>query len=179
MCVTKPLSDAERRLVVELKDGGTIYSETYSPEDDAIDEYGLPIDKEPLIKELLLKENGYKNEDVQKSYISRKKEAGYVYISDHAFLRLKQRNGWGKSASLRMIRKVYDNGTPEDDVRGYVGQWLKQKKGSYGRTQDHFKIYGNYAYAFNGNTLLTVLKIPSRVSIISGLSGKDITEDEY
>ena len=169
MCVTKPLAEAERNLVIELKNGEKLCSETYTIDERVEGDFFT--DYEDIIKERLLEANGYTTKDVQTSYIARKKEKEYVYISDHAFERLKQRNGWNKKTALRMIKKVYDDGKTPGEISGYVGKWLDHKKYSYGRKNDHFKVYGDHAYVFNNNTLLTVLAIPTKRSIISALSG--------
>ena len=54
-----------------------------------------------------------------------------------------------------MTKKIYDNGTDPEDVRGEYRPWVKH------RAQTHpdclLKFYGQNLYVFQNNILITVL----------------------
>lgn len=41
-----------------------------------------------------------------------------VYISDHAYIRMKERAGIGKKAACRLSAKAYRDGVGKDEVSG-------------------------------------------------------------
>lgn len=179
MCITKPLAELERWLVITLNNGERLYSRVHK--DEASDEDPLTNVYE-LAKERVLQEYGYTDEDIADSYVFHKREENCIYISGHAFERLKQRNGWNKKTALRMVKKVYDNGTSQEEMAGYIRKWLDYKDAIHKEENSYFKIYGKYVYVFNSSVLLTVLKIPTKAGIISRISGiskKAIAEDDY
>ncbi len=179
MCITKPLAELERWLVIKLNNGERLYSRVLK--DEILDKDPLT-DIYELAKERVLQGYGYTNEDIADSYIFYKKEENCVYISGHAFERLRQRNGWNKKTALRMVKKIYDNGISPEETAGYIRKWLNYKEAIHTEENSYFKIYGKYAYVFSSSVLLTVLKIPTKASIISrilGISKKAIAEDDY
>lgn len=84
-----------------------------------------------------------------------------LVISEHGYTRLKQRNGWSRKASARMIGKVYQNGLRPDQVKGYLKSWINNKA-DYGKDGNEFVLFGEKLYIFNGNTMITVLPTPSK-----------------
>ena len=84
-----------------------------------------------------------------------------LVISKHAYLRMKERNGWSKKTSTRMIRKVYQEGLRPEQIKGYLKGWVNNKADS-SQEGNEFILFGEKLYVFNGNTMLTVLPIPSR-----------------
>lgn len=84
-----------------------------------------------------------------------------LVISEHGYARLKQRNGWSRKASARMIGKVYQNGLRPDQVKGYLKNWINNKA-DYGKAGNEFVLFGEKLYIFNGNTMITVLPTPSK-----------------
>ena len=43
-----------------------------------------------------------------------------IVISEHAYMRMKERNGWSRKAAARMIDKVYQKGLRPEQVKGYL-----------------------------------------------------------
>lgn len=165
MCKVSELKKSERRLVIHLKNGEKIYSDWY--EDDDTNRMPGAVNCTRMECEVyreLKKNNGLTDRDIKEFYISRKREGDTVYISDHAMERLKERNGWNKKTALRMIKKVYDNGTPAGDVKGYLVPWIKNKVQTSLRG-DTYILYGLNLYVFNKNTLVTVLNVPNRANV--------------
>ncbi|QFJ55271.1 hypothetical protein [Pseudobutyrivibrio xylanivorans] len=84
-----------------------------------------------------------------------------VVITKHAYSRLKERNGWNKKASDRMIPKVYVNGLRPEQIKGYLKNWVITKY-EYSNERDEYVLFGDKLYIFNNKTMLTVLPTPAR-----------------
>ncbi len=84
-----------------------------------------------------------------------------IYISDHAMKRIKERNGWGKKSSIRMIKKIYDEGLTPENVKGKYAAWVRNKVAT-ANAGDYFRLYGESLYVFNKETLVTVLPTPRK-----------------
>lgn len=84
-----------------------------------------------------------------------------IVISKHAYTRMKERNGWSKKTSTRMIQKIYSDGLRPNQVKGYLKGWVNGKA-DYTREDSELILFGEKLYIFNGNTMLTVLPVPSR-----------------
>lgn len=87
-----------------------------------------------------------------------------VGISEHAFTRMKERNGWSKKAAKRMVGRIYDTGLKPDQVKGYLKSWI-QGKAEYDVNGNEFRLYGEKLYIFKDRIMLTVLPTPSRTLI--------------
>ena len=84
-----------------------------------------------------------------------------IWITDHAYARMKQRNGWNRKTSDRMVSRVYDSGQRPEQIKGYLKAWVKAKVSEDVNGND-FVLYGQSMYVFRENALITVLHIPSR-----------------
>ncbi len=84
-----------------------------------------------------------------------------IVISEHAYMRLKERNGWSRKAATRMIGKVYQKGLRPEQVKGYLKCWINNKA-DYGTAGSEFVLFGEKLYIFSGNTMVTVIPTPSR-----------------
>lgn len=74
------------------------------------------------------------------------KNTDNLIITKHAYLRLKQRNGWNKRTSDRMLQRVYEYG-----VRGMVFQNSDHDSGDL----EEYIIYGDKLYIFKGYAMIT------------------------
>ncbi len=93
-------------------------------------------------------------------------EEDTIYISKHAFQRMKERQGWNKKAAIRMMKKVFDNGILSNNKTGYISLWIKQKVTFNENDDRNYIIYGDYIYIFIKHILLTVKHIPPKQTII-------------
>jgi len=89
----------------------------------------------------------------------------HIEITKHAYLRMKQRNGWNKKTANRMIPRVYGNGKRAEEIKGYLKTWVNRMI-QEDISEDEFVLYGKEMYIFRENTLITVLHIPTRSCII-------------
>jgi hypothetical protein len=92
-------------------------------------------------------------------------EPGEVVVSKHAYARMKERNGWSHRAAYRMALRVYREGLRPNQVKGYLKGWINTKY-DYRKEGDEYVLFGEKLYIFNGNTMLTVLPIPTRSDLI-------------
>ena len=88
-----------------------------------------------------------------------------LVISQHAYMRMKERNGWSKKASTRMLQKIYSEGVRSNQVKGYLKGWVNDKA-DYAMEGRELILFGEKLYVFNEKTMLTVLPVPSRAYLI-------------
>ena len=80
-------------------------------------------------------------------------------IFRHAAERLKERCGLNKKACERMAQKAFDEGVRHSQTKGRLNKWVT---GLYFRNENanNIRLYGDKAYIFCGETLVTVIQIP-------------------
>lgn len=117
--------------------------------------------KEREILDSLKEEYELDEDNIDLSFFTRcYKGDGTVYITSHAYERMKERNGWNEKTAERMAAKIYRSGADARTLKGKVGLWAMKKAE---RSGDHFKhiVYGDKLYIFHKTTMVTVLNIPS------------------
>lgn len=161
MCHVMDIKESEKKVVIRTKTGNCS-SEWFSDTDPVkcLNITDRTVKEDEEIRRLCEK-NSLNSEDVVSWFILRKKEEETVYISEHAMKRIRERVGLNKSAALRMVKKVYDNGKNADDVKGYLSGWLRNSQIKSERG-DKYLIYGEHLYVFDGNMLVTVINIPKK-----------------
>lgn len=80
-------------------------------------------------------------------------------LSNHAKSRLKQRCGFNKKAADRMSEKAFHDGIRHSETKGQLRKWttalcLKNPQAN------NIRLYGDKAYIFCDEVLVTVLQIP-------------------
>jgi len=158
MCKVKNIEECAKKLYVYTTNGETFCSVWFT-DDERKNTYGEDIftalEREHY--EHILKENAIKEEDVLRWSVNRDKaEEDCVFISRHAFDRMKERNGWNKKTAIRMIKKVYDFGVDPENVKGEYRAWIKHRESKY--PDSVLKMYGQNLYVFKNNILITVLQ---------------------
>ena len=84
-----------------------------------------------------------------------------IYITKHAYQRAKDRCGWNRSTTDRMLRKVASCGINVLETMGKVRPWAESHLSKdYARES---KIYGNWLYIITNNRLITVYQIPAKI----------------
>jgi hypothetical protein len=88
---------------------------------------------------------------------------GNVYVVEHAYDRLKERNNWSRSTTDRLVRRIYFKGTKGCDVKGCLKDWIDGKRTETGG-DGIFIVYGNMLYVFKERLgdyfLITAFRIP-------------------
>ncbi|MCM1258814.1 MAG: hypothetical protein NC307_13295 [Roseburia sp.] len=83
-----------------------------------------------------------------------------MQISKHAKQRMKERCRFSRKSQDRMARKAFDEGITHAQTKGKLNKWItslyfKNKK------SNNIRLYGDKAYIFCGETLVTVIQIPA------------------
>lgn len=85
-----------------------------------------------------------------------------IVITDHAYSRLKERNGWSKKSSDRMIQRVYEKGLRASQAKGYAKKYMQFRQEEH--PEDEQILYGETLYVFNKNILITAFGIQQKMS---------------
>lgn len=85
-----------------------------------------------------------------------------VRVSRHAKQRLKERCGLNKKAVQRMAETAFEKGVRHDETCGQLNKWFTTLF-HVNSAANNIRIYGNFAYIFCDNTLVTVLSVPKRL----------------
>jgi len=88
-----------------------------------------------------------------------------VYLTNHAYDRMKERAGISRKAAGRLVTKAYEDGVGREEVTGSLFRYITSVAQSYNRDGTNVKIYGEMVYCFlnqpNGVILLTVFWVPN------------------
>jgi len=84
-----------------------------------------------------------------------------LYISRHAEQRLRERSGLNKSSVIRIAHRAYNRGISHCETKGDLKKWISELYLHSG-TANNIKIYGDKAFLFHYNELITVLQVPQR-----------------
>ncbi len=80
-------------------------------------------------------------------------------VSKHAEDRLKERCGFNRKTYERMAQKAYDIGITHAQTKGRLNKWITSL---YFRNKNanNIRLYGDKAYIFCDEVLVTVIQIP-------------------
>ena len=88
-----------------------------------------------------------------------RKEVVSTVVTKHARYRMKQRCGVGKRSAHRMAEKVYRLGVRHGETSGNLRKWVDAQY-FYNRSANQIRLYGDKAYIFHDEKLITVIQIP-------------------
>ena len=83
-----------------------------------------------------------------------------IQVSKHAEKRLRERCGLNNKSVHRMANKAFESGIKHRDTKGRLCKWVDGLYLSY-RSANNIRLYGDKAYIFCNDTLVTVIQIPS------------------
>lgn len=83
-----------------------------------------------------------------------------ISISDHAFIRAKQRLGMDKMATRRIAMKAFVAGKKHHACKGALKSYLDKVYLEY-ENCNNMRIWGEAIWLFAGNVLVTVYNIPN------------------
>ena len=173
MCKVKLISDNEKQIVVRFTDGKVVRSKWFSDFSEPVLNTVNSTDLElQIYGDICLKNN---DSDVKSWSIKFKNnEDDTYYITSHAMKRLKERNGWNRQTSLRMVKKVIDKGVSVDETKGYLKHYAERKL-NFNSIDCDMIFYGDKIYVFKGKNLITVLTVPSKTkcSYILGYNSRN------
>ena len=82
-------------------------------------------------------------------------------VSKHAEDRLRERNGLNKKSCQRIAEKAYNDGIEHNQTKGHLFKWVSNLYLKGMRKGSEIKLYGDKAFIFCDDILITVLQIPS------------------
>lgn len=85
-----------------------------------------------------------------------------VTVSKHAETRMKERCGINKRSAQKMAEKAFKMGVTHSQTKGNLKKWVTSLYFSH-KTANNIRLYGDKAYIFAGETLITVLQVPSNL----------------
>lgn len=97
--------------------------------------------------------------------------SGEIHITEHAFLRSKQRLGWNRNTTIRMVEKAASDGLTHAETTGRLNRYIS-KQYLLERKADNIRIYGEHIFMISGNTLITILRLPNEFKKIVHSKGK-------
>lgn len=85
-----------------------------------------------------------------------------IVVTNHALKRLSERSGLSKTAAMRMAEKAYLNGIQHGETKGNLNKWVTSLY-FVNRKANNIRLYGDKAFIFADNVLITVLQVPSNL----------------
>ena len=83
-------------------------------------------------------------------------------VSNHAEERLKERCGFNKKSVDRMAEKAFMEGITHSQTKGNLNKWITSLYFKNKRA-NNIRLYGDKAYIFCDETLVTVIQIPNNL----------------
>lgn len=80
-------------------------------------------------------------------------------VTHHAKDRLKERSGLNKKSVDRIAKKALEEGIPHKQTTGRLNKWITSLYFN-NKAANNIRLYGDKAYIFSKETLITVLQIP-------------------
>lgn len=83
-------------------------------------------------------------------------------MTEHSKERLKERCGLNKSSQERIVEKAYQCGISHKETKGNLNKWITSLY-FQNCTANNIRLYGDKAYLFRENKLITVIQIPNNL----------------
>jgi hypothetical protein len=147
MCTVKLIKNAAKIIKITLYDGT---SKIIRYSENEISDYGLYTQER--IKQYTVESQKLNGNNVIDLKIMVDRNPDTYYISEHAMKRLKERSGWPKSAYVRMIQRVIEQGkSPRTSM-------LYSFADNY-----WYRVYGEFFYVFSSDELVTMYHVSNSV----------------
>lgn len=85
-----------------------------------------------------------------------------MYITAHAKKRMRQRCGYKARTAEKMARRAWAKGIHHSDTCDSIKRYFDMLYLSH-RNANNIRQYGDKAYLFKGETLITVIQIPMEI----------------
>lgn len=83
-------------------------------------------------------------------------------ISNHARQRMKERCGFNRKAQDRMAENAFNEGITHKQTKGRLHKWVTSLFFK-NCNANNIRMYGDNAYIFCGETLVTVIPVPGNL----------------
>lgn len=87
---------------------------------------------------------------------------GEIQVSKHAETRLHERCGINRKSAQRIAEKAFNEGIRHSQTKGNLKKWVTSLYFN-NKCANNIRLYGDKAYIFSGEVLITVLQIPSNL----------------
>lgn len=87
---------------------------------------------------------------------------GKIQVSKHAETRLRERCGINRKSAQRIAEKAFNDGIQHSQTKGNLKKWVTSLYFN-NKAANNIRLYGDKAYIFGGEVLITVLQIPSNL----------------
>lgn len=84
-------------------------------------------------------------------------------VTKHAETRIRERCGVNKKSCDRLAKLALERGVPHYRTKGRLNKWVT-KVYFKNMSANNIRIYGDKAYIFNEETLITVIQIPQELT---------------
>lgn len=81
-------------------------------------------------------------------------------ITKHASKRMKERCGFNKKTQDRIAQRAFEFGIKHSETKGNLNKWVTSLFFSNVKA-NNIRLFGDNAYIFAGETLVTVIPIPA------------------
>lgn len=98
-----------------------------------------------------------------------------MIVTNHANERLKERCGLKKKTKEHMVEKAFTKGYSHSQTKGRLNKWVTSLYFK-NRNANNIRLYGDKAYIFCGEVLVTVIQIPA--SLMKDFKKMIIKEDK-
>jgi hypothetical protein len=97
-----------------------------------------------------------------------------IQVSKHAEMRMKERCGINKRSAQKIAEKAFTNGYTHSQTKGNLRKWVTSLYFN-NKSANNIRLYGDKAYIFTDEMLITVLQLPSnlRNDMRSLVNGRD------
>ena len=85
-----------------------------------------------------------------------------ITISKHAEMRMKERCGANKRSTQKIAEKAFKTGFTHSQTKGNLRKWVTSLYFN-NKSANNIRLYGDKAYIFTDEKLITVLQIPSNL----------------
>lgn len=85
-----------------------------------------------------------------------------VILTEHSKTRLKERCGLNKDSLERIAEKAFLNGITHSETKGNLNKWITSLY-FQNCAANNIRLYGDKAYLFTGNKLITIIQIPNNL----------------
>ncbi len=160
--VIKDLNNGEKRIHINMLDGSNAKSKHFVS-DWFIDEERKNkkdqdsfTEKEYIAYRNIIIKNGLDINYIHNWAVETKRDSESFFISDHAYKRAKERLGWNKNTTRRMLEKVITNGIYGTEVKGTYKPFVMARKRNH--EVENIILYGDTAFIFNKKILVTIIK---------------------
>lgn len=82
-----------------------------------------------------------------------------VHVTQHAYIRAKQRCGWNSTALERMSKKAFESGLKRSNTKGLLKKYLDDVWAEY-RNGNNLRLYGEMLFVFSNHSLVTIWNLP-------------------